>query len=74
MGKLYKVQVINDLSGRTIADMKVGEVGYADPLALSSDKAYLKGGYNVYHEPQGTAKMMVWRAKHGYVVDIGDMW
>ena len=74
MGKLYKVRVIDGKPGPTIAKMRVGDVGYTVPWALSYDdgEPYLDGVCTVLGKQFGTAKMMVKRTALGYVVDISN--
>lgn len=57
----------------TIAEMKIGDTGWAVPWALvvdSEQRCWLRPGYTVSPSPGGTVDMKVSRASHGYVVNI----
>ena len=55
----------------TIADMRVGDRGYADPNALAplrDGTSFLLGTFAVHESPEAEARMLVERITGGWVV------
>jgi hypothetical protein len=57
---------------RTIADMRVGEVGYAIPWAFDLETNTLDGAATILEKPFGTGTMKVTLTEDGYVIEPGD--
>jgi len=55
----------------TIAEMRVGDRGYADPMALAplrDGTCFLHGGFAVQSEPDAVVRMLIERIIGGWVV------
>jgi hypothetical protein len=55
----------------TIAEMRVGDRGYADPMALAplrDGTCFLHGGFAVQSNPDPVARMLIERIVGGWVV------
>jgi hypothetical protein len=60
----------------TIADMRVGDRGYADPNALAplrDGTCFLLGTFPLHREPDPVARMLIERVAGGWVVHASDV-
>jgi len=60
----------------TIADMRIGDRGYADPNALAplrDGTSFLLGTFELHRNPDAIARMLVERIAGGWVVHANDV-